>query len=84
MKKISIVFIIFILLSCNKKENELKKQYKEVVKINAHQFIAVDDRGNIRLISANDDNIILFYQDVELCLKRDYINDVVNKKVRQK
>lgn len=75
MKKKYLLFIVLLLLTCNQQENKLKSQYLEVVKINVSQFIAVDSKGNIHLVSANEDEIIIYYQDIELCLIRNFTKE---------
>ena len=75
MKRLFIIFIVLFLISCSNQEDKLKTQYLEVVKINVSQFITVDSKGNIHLVSANEDEIIIYYQDIELCLIRNFTKE---------
>jgi len=79
MKKLCFLFILFFLLSCNKKEKELNKQYPEVVKIGTNQYITVDTKGNIHLISGEDEEIIIYYQEIEASLNRMFTLKDVNR-----
>lgn len=82
MKKLVALILTVLLCSCNKgklwestsaRHDRLCNQYPEVVQISRRSFVAVDNKGNIHLISDNaGDTIIIEYNEIEQVLVRDF------------